>query len=220
MKKKLQLGALAVIILAGLLFLGGCAGSRTYLLHLSYDTAKTPLFTSGAPKPLTVAVYNFQDARPERLYLGRRVYRDGMVDLYKPDEGTVEQVVIKSITNLLEKAGFKVVRVNRYLDPHKENFKDIPADAGFGGKIDALWVEAKSGVVTTATEAKMRLQVSWGLPKERVWVNKTIEGTVQETNRPLYEPKHAEAKINEVFKEGLDKLLRDETVLREKLLKQ
>jgi len=201
------------------IFSGGCQASKTYLLNLNYDPSQTPVFLPGTAKPITLAVYNFQDARPDRLYLGRRVYRDDLVDFYKPDEGTVEQIFTKSFTKLLEKAGFKVTLVSRYLDPEKENFKDIPGDAAFGGKIEALWVEAKSAVATTDTEAKMRLQIYWGLPKERTWIKKIIEGSAQESSRPLYQPKHAQAKINDVFKDSLDKLLKDETLLREKLLK-
>ena len=206
------------IMLLGLLFLGGCAGSKTYLLNLSYDSSGTPPFLSGA-KPVTLAVYNFQDARPDRLYLGRRVYRDGMVDFFKADAGTIEQVVTKSVVKILERAGFKVTLVNRYLDPEKEDFKDIPADAAFGGKIEALWVEAKTGLATTETEARMSIRISWGLVNERTWISKTIEGSATESDRPLYQPKHAEALINEVFKDGMNKLLKNETALREKLLK-
>jgi hypothetical protein len=207
------------VALLSLLFLEGCAGSRTYLLNFHYDTSKTPPFLSGVDKPVTLAVYNIQDARPDRLYLGRRVYRDGTVDFFKPDAGTVEQVVAKSFVKLLEKAGFKVTLVNRYLDSAKEDFKDIPGDAAFGGTVEVLWVEAKSAVATTNTEAKIRLRIHWGIVKERTWITKTIEGSTQETDRPFYQPKYAEARINEVFKDSLDKLLKDEPALREKLLK-
>jgi hypothetical protein len=217
MKKKAWGYFFVGIMLIGLLFSGGCAGSKTYLLNLSYDSSSTPPFLSGGGQPVTLAVYNFQDDRPDRLYIGRRVYRDGMVDFFKPDGGTVEQLVTQSFAKLLEKAGFKVTLVNRYLDPEKENFKDIPGDAAFGGKIEALWVEAKTGVATTDTDAKMRLRINWGIVKDRTWITKSIEGSAQETDRPFYQPKHAEAKINEVFKDGLNKLLKDESLLREKL---
>ena len=118
-------------ILLALLFLGGCAGSKTYLLNLAYDPSGTPPFLSGA-KPVTLVVYNFQDSRPDRLYLGRRVYRDGMADFFKADAGTVEQVVTKSVVKIMERAGFKVTLVNRHLNPEKEDFKDITADVVFG----------------------------------------------------------------------------------------
>jgi hypothetical protein len=196
-------------MLIGLLFSGGCAGSKTYLLNLSYDPSRPPPVLTGSSQPVTLAVYNFQDDRPDRLYIGRRVYRDGMVDFFKPDGGTVEQVVTQSFAKLLEKAGFKVTLVNRYLDAEKENF---------GGKIEGLWVEAKTGVATTDTDARMRLRINWGIVKDRTWITKSIEGNAQETDRPFYQPKHAEAKINEVFRDGLNKLLKDESLLREKLL--
>jgi len=217
MKKNVWISFLGAALLPALFF-SGCAGSKTYLLTLSYDTAKAPSFLTGAARPVTLAVYNLQDVRSERLYLGRRVYRDGMVDFYKPDGGTVEQVVTRSFVKLLEKAGFRVTLVNRYLDPDKEDFQNIPGDAAFGGKIEALWVEAKSGLATTDTEAQIRLRISWGLVKDRTWITKTIEGSALETDRPLYQPKRAEAKINEVFADGLNKLLKDEGQLREKLL--
>jgi len=209
---------LAGVMLLSLLFLGGCAGSRTYLLDLRYDTSKTPPFLSGADKPVTLAVYNMQDARPDRLYLGRWVYRDGTVNFFKPDMGTIEQVVTKSFVQLLEKAGFKVVPVSRYLDPAKEKFNEIPGDAAFGGTIEALWVEAKKAVLTTDSSAKMRLRIHWGIAKSRTWITKTIEANAQETDRPFYKPENAQAMINEVFKDGLDRLLKDETALRENLL--
>lgn len=218
MMKKVRDWFYVGIVLLGLFFWGGCAGSRTYLLNLNYEPSDIPPFLTGSGKPVNLAVYNIQDARPERIYLGQRVYRDGMADFYKPDSGTVEQVVTKSIVKTMEKAGFKVTLVNRYLDPEKEDFKNIPGDVAFGGRIDALWVEAKTAVATTETVAKIRLHISWGIVQERTWMSKTIEGTAQESDRPFYTPQNAEAKINEVFKDSLDRLLKDETALREKLL--
>ncbi len=213
------LGLAMTVLFLGLLFLGGCAGSKTFLLHLSYSPLGTPQFLPISAKPVTLALYRFEDVRPDRIYLGRRVYRDGMVDFFKPDAGTVEQVVTQSVIQAMEKAGFKIVPVNRVLNQDKEDFKDIPGDVALGGRIEALWVEAQTGYVTTDTNARLRIKVVWGLPKERVWMTKTIEGSAQEVDRPLYQPKDAEAKINEVFKDGLDKFLKDETELREKILK-
>jgi len=212
-------GAILALLL-GLISLSGCAGSKTYLLNLSYNPLGTPQFLPISAKPATLAIYQFEDVRPDRLYLGRRVYRDGMVDFFKPDAGTVEQVVTQSVVKAMEKAGFKITRVNRPLNQDKEDFKSIPGDVALGGRIESLWVEAKTGYTTTDTEAKMRFKVVWGLPKEQVWMTKTIEGSAQETDRPFYQPKYAEAKINEVFKDGMDKFLKDENQLREKILKE
>ena len=209
-----------IALLLGLIFLEGCAGSKTYLLNLSYSQLGTPQFLPISAKPVTLVIYQFEDVRPDRLYLGRRVYRDGMVDFFKPDAGTVEQVVTQSVIKAMEKAGFKVTRVNRPLNQDKEDFKSIPGDVALGGRIEALWVEAKTGYATTDTEAKLRIKVVWGLPKEQVWMTKSIEGSAQETDRPFYQPKYAEAKINEVFKDGMDKFLKDENQLREKILKE
>jgi hypothetical protein len=212
-------GAILALLL-GLVPLAGCAGSKTYLLNLSYSPLGTPQFLPISAKPATLVVYQFEDVRPDRIYLGRRVYRDGMVDLFKPDAGTVEQVVTQSVVKAMEKAGFKITRVNRSLNQDKEDFKSIPGDVALGGRIEALWVEAKTGYATTDTEAKLRIKVVWGLPKDQVWMTKTIEGSAQETDRPFYQPKYAEAKINEVFKDGMDKFLKDENQLREKILKE
>jgi hypothetical protein len=212
-------GAILALLL-GLISLSGCAASKTYLLNLSYNPLGTPQFLPISAKPATLAIYRFEDVRPDRLYLGRRVYRDGMVDFFKPDAGTVEQVVNQSVVKAMEKAGFKIIRVNRPLNQDKEDFKNIPADVALGGRIESLWVEAKTGYATTDTDAKMRIKLVWGLPKEQVWMTKTIEGSAQETDRPFYQPKYAEAKINEVFKDGMDKFLKDENQLREKILKE
>ncbi|KPK88828.1 MAG: hypothetical protein AMJ94_14015 [Deltaproteobacteria bacterium SM23_61] len=221
LKRNGNIRVLATMVLSlGLLFLGGCAGSKTYLLNLSYSPLGTPQFLPLSAKPVTLALYRFEDVRPDRIYLGRRVYRDGSVDFFKPDAGTVEQVLTQSVIKLMEKAGFKILPVNRVLNKEKEDFKDIPGDVALGGKIEALWVEAKTGYATTDTNARLRIKVVWGLPKERVWMSKAIEGSAQETDRPLYQVKHAEAKINEVFKDGMDKFLKDENQLREKILKQ
>ena len=214
MEKTFWRSLFAGITLFSFIFLGGCAGSKTYLLNLNYDASKTSAFLSGVNPPVTLALYSVQDARPDRMYLGRWVYNDGMVDFFKPDAGSVEQVVTKSLSSLLTKAGFKVVPVNRFLDPAKEDFKDISADAAFGGTLEALWVEAKKGLVTTDSSAKMRLKFHWGIVKNRTWMTKTIEADAQETDRPFYGPKNAEGMINDVFKDGLDKLLKDEATLR------
>ncbi|MGB9700557.1 MAG: hypothetical protein ACPL5I_14365 [Thermodesulfobacteriota bacterium] len=208
-----------LIILIGVVVMGACASSRTYLLNLRYDSAQTPRFVKETSPPIKIALYNFQDVRPDRLYLGRRVYRDGMVDFFKPDEGTVEQIVTKLVANMMTKAGFQVTLVNRYLDPEKEDFQHIPGDLALGGKIENLWIEAKTGIATTNSEVKIRLQAHWGIVSDRTWLSKNIEGSALETDRPLYQPRHAEAKINEVLKDALDKLLKDENRLQEKIEK-
>jgi hypothetical protein len=68
--------------------------------------------------------------------------------------------------------------------------------------------------VTTDSFAKMRLRVHWGIVKTQTWMTKTIEADAQESDRPFYGPQNAEAIINGVFKDGLDKLLKDEATLR------
>jgi hypothetical protein len=59
--------------------------------------------------------------------------------------------------------------------------------------------------------------VAWGLVKDGTWFRKMIEGSGQETKRPWYQPENAEDLINEVFKDSLDKLLKDEQGLKEKM---
>ena len=168
---------------------------------------------------MTLAVYDFKDVRPDQLYIGRRIYQNDndKVDFFKPEAASVEQLLTQSLVPLLEKAGFRVVRVKRYLDPSQEDFKDIPAPVALGGEIEALGVESKSGMVTTRTEATLRLRIHWALVKERTWLHKTIVGSAQESDRPFFRPKYAEAKLNEVFQEGLDQLLKDEPTLKNKL---
>ncbi len=221
MKKHARTSLFIGITLLSFLWLGGCATpSKTYLLNFNYKATDVQPFLTLADKPVTVAVYQFEDARPDRSYLGQRTYPDGTVDFYKPDAGSVEQVVTKSMVKLLEKAGFKVITVNQYLNPQKQDFKDVPGDVAFGGKIEKLWVEAKkTGYLYTNTDAQVRLAVSWGVTKDGTWVRKMIEGSGKETKRPWYQPENAEDMINEVFKDSMDKLLKDEAMLREKLLK-
>lgn len=207
------------VLLFGLMLLGSCAASKTYLLNVTYDPSGTPVYVSRFAKPVTVALYTFQDTRSDKSIIGRRVYRDGMVDFFKPDVGTTEELVTRNVAKTLEAAGFTVKRVHRYLNMDTEDFKDIPGDAALGGTISEIWVEAKTGVATTDTYSQIRIQVIWGFPQDRTWVKKTISGSAQETNRPFYGPKHAEAQINAVFKDSLDKLLKDEPQLKERISK-
>lgn len=218
MKNQWFLGPIGFLVLAMLIF-GACAASRTYLLNIDYDPSDTPVFVSRFAKPVTVALYNFQDTRRDKTTIGRRVYRDGMVDFFKPDAGTTEVLVTRTVAKTLEAAGFKVKAINRYLDMDKEDFKDIPGDAALGGSVEEIWVEAKTGIVTTDTRSNIRIQVVWGFPQDRTWIKKTISGSAQETDRPFYGPKHAEAQINAVFKDSMDKLLKDEPQLKERISK-
>ena len=220
MKKQTGKTLLIFCALLALFLTGGCStASKTYLLNFHYNPAAVQPFIPFSDKPVTVAVYQFEDVRPDRLYLGRRVYPDGTADFYKPDAGSVEQVVTKSMIRLLEKAGFRVMAVNQYLDPQKIDYKEIPGDLAFGGKIETLWVEAKkSQYQFTDTNAQIKLAVAWGLVKDGTWLRRMIEGSVKETKRTWYQPENAEDRINEVFKDGLDKLLKDEIELKEKLI--
>ncbi len=219
MKKLSRACVWVTCILISALFIGGCAGSKTYLFNIDYKPS-APLLVKGSHKPVTVILYTFRDTRPDRVYLGQRLYPDGKVDYYKPESQTVEEIVTQAIGQNLEKAGFRVKRVNQYLDPKKDNFQDIPGDAALGGRIDNFWVEAKkSGYTTWDTNAKMRLEISWGIPAEKTWITKYIEGNAQEADRPLFKAQNAQAKINEVFTDVMNKLLQDESVLRDKLIK-
>jgi len=219
MKKQTGKTLLIFCALLALFLTGGCStASKTYLLNFNYNPAAVQPFIPFSDKPVTVAVYQFEDVRPDRLYLGRRVYPDGTADFYKPDAGSVEQVVTKSMIRLLEKAGFRVMAVNQYLDPQKIDYKEIPGDLAFGGKIETLWVEAKkSKYQLTETNAQVKLAVAWGIVKEGTWLRKMIEGSGKETKRPWFQPENAEDMINEVFKDSLDKLLKDEFTLKEKI---
>lgn len=217
MRKTIHSSAVIGVILLGLLAVGGCAVGKTYLLDLHYSSPISPFLPEEA-KPATVALYNFKDVRPDTLYIGQRVYHDGRVDFFKVDAASVSQALNKSVNHLLTNAGFRVVAVNRYLEPDKVDFKDIPAPLGLGGEIESLWVESKSGIATTQTVAKLRLRIHWVLTKDKTWLNKTIEGSAQESDRPLFRPQNAEAKLNEVFQESLDKLLKDEPKLKSYLL--
>ena len=219
MKKQTGNALLILCTLMVLVLAGGCStASKTYLLNFNYKPDAVQPFIGFSDKPVTVAVYQFEDVRPDRLYLGRRLYPDGTVDFYKPDAGSVEQVVTKSMVRLLEKAGFKVVTVNQYLDTQKIDFKDVPGDAAFGGKIESLWVEAKkSSYQITDTSAQIKLAIAWGVVKDGTWLRKMIEGSGKETKRPWFQPENAEDLVNEVFKDSLDKLLKDEFALKEKL---
>lgn len=221
MKKYARKTLFALMAVLMLSLLGGCAtSSKTYLLNFNFNPSGVQTFINLTDKPVTVAIYQFEDVRPDRLYLGRRLYPDGTVDYYKPDAGNVDQVVTKSMVKLFEKAGFKVITVNQFLDSQKQDFKDVPGDVAFGGKVETLWVEAKkSPYFYTDTQGQVRLNVAWGLVKEGTWIRKVIEGSGKETKRPWFTPENAEDMINEVFKDSMEKLLKDETALREKLLK-
>lgn len=207
------------VLALGFIIIGACAASKTYLLNVNYDPAGTPVYVNRFAKPVTVALYTFHDTRRDKSAIGRRVYRDGMVDFFKPDAGTTENMVTKNVAKTLEAAGFTVKMVDRYLDADKEDFKDIPGEAAIGGTVEEIWVEAKTGVVTTDTQSNIRIQVIWGFPQDRTWVKKTISGSAQETDRPFYGPKHAEAQVNAVFKDSMDKLLKDEPQLKERISK-
>jgi hypothetical protein len=218
MKGKIDKKCIGVLIV--FIFLQGCAGGgKTYLLNVDYNPVGISFFPGVAGKTVTVALYNFQDARRDRLYIGQRVYPDREVDFYQLDSGNVEQLVTNSAAKVLEKAGFQVRRVSRYLDQGKEDFKDIQGDAAVGGKIDSFWVGVKkSGRITWDTDAQLRFQVHWVWPKSRTWINVVIEGSAQDVDRPFYQAEYAQAKINEVLKDAMDKLLKDEKPLRELLL--
>ncbi len=123
MKKisRVQVFILGILVCAFLA--GGCAGSKTYLFNIRYEP-NPPVLVKSSAKPVTVALYMFQDTRPDRVYMGQRLYPDGKVDYYKPENRSIEQIVTRAIAQNLEQAGFRVKMINRYLDPKKEEFQE------------------------------------------------------------------------------------------------
>jgi hypothetical protein len=83
-----------------------------------------------------------------------------MADFFKPDSGTVEQVVTQSVIKAMEKAGFKIVPVNRVLNQDREDFKDIPGDVALGGRLNPSGWRPKPAIQPLIREAKLRIRLS------------------------------------------------------------
>jgi hypothetical protein len=200
----MKLRALFLVMIVSLAAaLGGCAGSKTYLVEIGYQGEK-----KAAPTQKLVGLCAFEDLRKEedKTLIGIRRHGDKKVDFIKLQGMSVSDVVTQAVKDYLTDNGLQVTGCKGW-DQTPEGLDRLPKDLSFvvAGKIDSFMVEAKSGVMTTDIRYTLKMRALIGKIEERTVVTRTIESTPREKTMG-FDPDHVKEKLDGILTEALDKL--------------
>lgn len=151
------------VLAAAALMLGGCAGTRTRTVDLTYTPTPHSGTSGAAPALNTVAVATFVDAREQTDRIGlRRENARGTVFVPK---GSLSEVVTEAIAKQLAADGYQVTRLGEAWDPRSGSVPPVDADAVVGGVIERFYGETDGRSVWSPVEAEVRLRVAVASPK-------------------------------------------------------
>jgi len=201
----MKVRALFVVMIAFLIAaLGGCAGSKTYLVKLSYHADKNV-----APTENVVGLCAFEDLRKEedKNLVGIRRHGDKKVDFIKLQGMNLSDAVTEAVKNFFMDNGFEVTGCKGW-DQSPEGLDRLPRDLALvvGGKIDSFMVEAESGIMTTDIRYTVKLRALIGKIKQRSVVTRSIESIPKEKTMG-FDPDHVKKKLDGIVTDAINKLL-------------
>jgi len=201
----MKVRALFVVMIASLIAaLGGCAGSKTYLVKLSYHADKNV-----APTEKLVGLCGFEDLRKEedKNLVGIRRHGDKKVDFIKLQGMNLSGAVTEAVEDYFMDNGFEVTGCKGW-DLTPEGLDRLPRDLALvvGGKIDSFMVEAESGIMTTDIRYRIKMRALIGKIKERTVVTRSIESIPKEKTMG-FDPDHVKKKLDSIVTDAIDKLL-------------
>jgi len=201
----------AVFFLSSLFFvlsLSGCAGSKIYLLDVRYLQEKKAPPSSALQAQRAVGICPFEDARKEKENIGVRYRSGGHVDLLRVEGITLSEAVTRAVRDYFKERGFKVVDCMGW-DRRPEGLSRLRGELFFavGGKIESFSVEATSGLTTTETKYRVRIEAMIGNVDKGEVMTRAIESTPQ-TKKMSFDPDEVRETINRTLTEVIQNLFR------------
>jgi len=182
----------------------GCATPSHYTLRLG----PSPEEEKGPKTSLTIGVLPFEDSRPSPQFLGKLIDSGGQeVDIVLDSPSPAGDVTY-ILRRALRARGIRVVEF-QYWTPDPEHLKDLPedVDVAFAGRIDALAVNAESGLVNTKVKYRVRLSAKLGFRKDGVVITQSADVLPEETLL-RFNPPRIEETLNDAVAEALNRLLK------------
>ena len=187
----------SVMLVGSLCFLLGCAG-KGEVVHLNLQGSPSEELpkVKGADQ-VTVAVSWFEDARPDRKYLGVRTHLGGGETHFQSPGGNTGEAVAKMVRDYLKARGWNVV-------PARQG-QGAP-DVTITGKVQDLSVEAKSRFLGTDLTAKSKLAVQAKNSSDGSTVSLSVFGNGKDTEF-WFDPEDAQELVNEAIGKSLEYLV-------------
>jgi hypothetical protein len=185
------------MLAGGLCLLLGCAGKGEVVrLNLQGAPAEALQKVNGADQ-VTVAVSWFEDARPDRKWLGTRIHLGGGETHFQSPAGNTGEAVANVVRDYLKARGWNVMPASQG--------KGSP-DVTITGRIQELTVLAKSRLFGTDLTAKSKLSVQAKNSSDGSTVNLSVFGNGADTE-VWFDPEDAQELINEAIGKSLEYLV-------------
>lgn len=191
-----------------ILSLSGCAGSKIYLLNVRYLQEKKPPPSSALQAQKVVGICPFDDARKEKENIGVRYRSGGHVDLLRVEGTTLSEAVTRAVRDYFAERGYRVADCMGW-DRRPEGLSRLKGELFLvvGGKIEFFSVEATSGLTTTETKYRVRLEASIGDVQKGQVITRAIESSPQ-TKKMSFDPEEVKETINRTLTEVIQNLFR------------
>ena len=186
-----------------MLSLAGCSASKTYWLFLR----AAPTTQGGGATKLTIGVLPFEDNRPNKEKLGKRLLSSGKEEPIRLRSSSPMQDITSILLQLLEKRDIRTVELKSW-EPAPENLKDLPegVDIALAGKVEALEVQAKSSTFKTEIRYLVKLSAKLGYKGQGKVVTKAVEDRPEESV-VRFKRQDVEKALNESLSSALERLI-------------
>jgi uncharacterized lipoprotein YajG len=182
-----------------LLYLWGCAGSRTFWMDIRYIPGPS---AEKAERGKVVAVNAFRDVGGDTERLGEWTRPKGRVDTFMSST-PVDQAVTKAISEYFLSRGYRVVPYTDW-DLKPESLSRVPADLVVGGEVVKLKSEAWT-TVRTKVRVLVQLQIHVGRVSEGKVLSQKMEIS-KEIVGVRSRPERIEETLNKELSEAIDRV--------------
>ena len=179
----------------------GCAGKGERIdITIPGQYTGAAVSGRGAPETLRVAVLPFEDKRGNQVHLGIRSHLWGGTSVFDLPTGSVTKASAQALVDYLTRQGWLASLVRT---PGNDG-----ADVTIHGTIQALSVDATSGVMHTDLSAKNTLMLQVTNHRDDSVVRERLLGVGTEQVF-WFEPEDAQALTTELFEKNFQKFLGD-----------
>jgi uncharacterized lipoprotein YajG len=207
MKRK----TLVLLVILGLIAaFSGCAGSKIYFINVRYmPEEQTTSSTLKTPK--VVGICPFEDVRKDRDKhdIGFRHRRGNRLDILKVYRVSLSESVSRAVKDHFVENGFEVTECRGW-DLSPEGLAELPGDLSLvvGGKIESFMVKARSGLISTETDYRIKIVASVGQVEKRRVVTRTVAKTF-EVKEMRFNIDEVSRTLNQTLTDVIQRLFKD-----------